>query len=62
MEQKKKIYLRVALSLIVLLLIQSCASRGAKVQSVSPRLQKRPLAMMGHTIQAGAFGWKTRSV
>jgi len=55
MEQKKKIYLRVALSLIALLLIQSCASRGAKVQSVSPRLQKKPLAMMGHTIQAGAF-------
>lgn len=41
--------------LIVALLLQSCASRGAKVQPVSPRPQKRQLAMMGHQIQAGAF-------
>ena len=35
--------------------MQACASRGAKVRSVSPRPPKRQLAMMGYTIQAGAF-------
>lgn len=55
MKQKKKIGRGIILVLMIGLLMQSCASRGAKVQSVSPRLAKRPLAMMGHTIQAGAF-------
>jgi len=51
----KKIGLSIAILLMVALLIQACASRGTKVHSVSPRLQKRQLAIMGHTIQAGAF-------
>jgi hypothetical protein len=51
----RKICLSIAMLLIVCLLMQSCVSRGAKVQSVSPRPQKKPLAIMGHTIQAGAF-------
>jgi hypothetical protein len=51
----KKICLSVAILLIVGLLMQSCVSRGAKVQPVAPRPQKRPLMIMGHTIQAGAF-------
>ena len=55
MGKVKKIGLSVAILLIVALLMQSCASRGTKVQSVSPRPQKRQLAMMGYTIQAGAF-------
>ena len=55
MEKVKKNSLSVALFLIVVLLLQSCASRGVKVQPVSPRPQKRQLAMMGYTIQAGAF-------
>lgn len=47
--------LSLVILLIAALLLQSCASRGAKVQPVSPRLQKRQLAMMGYQIQAGAF-------
>lgn len=56
MRREKKIYPGIMLLLIILLLLQSCAGRGAKVQPLSPRSQKKPLAMMGHTIQAGAFG------
>src|SRR5665647_471738 len=51
----KKISLSIALFLILVMLMQACASRGEKVNAVSPRPQKRPLAIMGTTIQAGAF-------
>ncbi len=54
-EKVKKISLNIALFLILVMLMQACASREAKVQSVSPGPQKRPLAIMGNTIQAGAF-------
>jgi len=52
----KKICLSIALLLMVVLLMPSCAGRGVKGKTVSPRLHKRSLAMMGYTIQAGAFG------
>lgn len=51
----KKICLNIAILLMVGLLVQGCSSRGTKFHPVSPRPQKRPLAIMGHTIQAGAF-------
>lgn len=51
----KKISLSLAILLMAALLMQACASRGVKVKTVSPRAQKRQLAIMGHTLQAGAF-------
>lgn len=51
----KKIALSIAILLMAALLMQACASRGVKVKTMSPRPQKRQLAIMGHTIQAGAF-------
>ena len=54
-EKVKKISRSIALFLLLVMLTQACASREAKVQSVSPGPQKRPLAIMGNTIQAGAF-------
>ncbi len=51
----KKICLSVALLLMAGLLMQACMSRSTKVKSVLPRPQKRQLAIMGYTIQAGAF-------
>ena len=44
-----------AIVLLMSLLLQACASRESRLQSVSPKPPKRPLAIMGHTIQAGAF-------
>lgn len=44
--------------LITVLLLQACASRETKVHSVPSvpsRTQKKQLAIMGYTIQAGAF-------
>jgi len=55
MKQKKKIFLGLLMLLIAVGLTQSCASRGVKAPSVSPKPGKRSLAVMGHTIQAGAF-------
>jgi hypothetical protein len=55
MGKMKKICLSIAVLLMAGLLMQACMSRGAKVKSASPRLQKRQLAIMGYTIQAGAF-------
>lgn len=55
MTKIKNISLSIIILLIVGLLLPSCASRGAKVKPVSSRPQKRQLAIMGHTIQAGAF-------
>jgi cell wall-associated NlpC family hydrolase len=54
-EKIKKVSLSIALFLILVMLLQACVSRGEKVNAVSPRPQKRPLAIMGTTIQAGAF-------
>ncbi len=48
----KRICVFLAFALIGLLMIPSCSSRPAKV---APRPYKKQLAMMGHTIQAGAF-------
>jgi len=52
---KKAVWGMLLLSSICLI-IYACAGRSAKVQHVAPPSpQKKPLAMMGHTIQAGAF-------
>lgn len=51
----KKICFRLAVLLLMGLLMQACAGREAKVYPVAPRPQKKQLAAMGHTIQAGAF-------
>ncbi|MHB8139393.1 MAG: NlpC/P60 family protein [Smithellaceae bacterium] len=55
MRKIKKISLGMIMLLMVIPVMQSCTSRGTQVRQGSPRLQKRPLAIMGHTIQAGAF-------
>src|SRR5512145_409229 len=45
-----------ALLIMIVLLSQGCAGRGAKEYTPAPpEAKKPPLAVMGHTIQAGAF-------
>jgi len=39
----------------ICLICQACATRSAKVQPAAPPPSRKPLAAMGHTIQAGAF-------
>lgn len=51
----KPILLRLAVLFMMGLLLQACAGREAKVYPGSHRPQKRQLAEMGYTIQAGAF-------
>ena len=51
----KKICFRLAVLLLMGLLMQACAGREAKVYPAAPKPQKKRLAAMGHTIQAGAF-------
>ena len=55
MNRNKKIFLSIMVLLMIGLCMQSCASREVKVKSVLPKPQKPSLAMMGYTIQAGAF-------
>jgi hypothetical protein len=55
MKQKKKICLSTLMLLIAVLLMQSCVSRGVKAPPASLKFKKQSLAVMGHTIQAGAF-------
>jgi hypothetical protein len=43
-----------AILVVVVLLLQACASRGKQVRPAT-RMPKRQLAVMGYTIQAGAF-------
>jgi len=43
------------LSFVMGLLVLACAGREAKVHPTAPRPDKKQLATMGHTIQAGAF-------
>lgn len=55
MNHKRKILLGIVILLIAGLLVQSCARRSAKDKSAPWKRQKQSLAMMGHTIQVGAF-------
>lgn len=57
-ERMKRIHytrLVAAVLLTAVLFLPSCVERKAKVKSIPPEPPKRQLAMMGHTIQAGAF-------
>lgn len=53
--KRRTILLRLAVLFMMGLLLQACAGREAKVHPASHRPQKRHLAEMGYTIQAGAF-------
>ncbi len=55
MDRVKKICSGMVMILMIGLLLHACAGREAKPRPVTPPPQKRPLAIMGHTIQAGAF-------
>ena len=50
-------YLRagLAIGIMIVLLVQGCASRSAKERPAPSDIKRQQLAVMGHTIQAGAF-------
>ena len=50
-NNRKKLFILFIISLFIL----SCASRTTHVRSVEPAWKRKPLEMMGYTIQAGAF-------
>ncbi len=50
-NNRKKFFILLIISLFIL----SCASRATHVRSVEPTWKRKPLEMMGYTIQAGAF-------
>jgi hypothetical protein len=54
MGKMKKIFFGMAILVMVVLFLQACASRGKQVRPTT-RVPKRQLAVMGYTIQAGAF-------
>ena len=54
MGKMKKIVLGIVIFTVVVLLLQACTSRVKQVRP-GTRLPKRQLAVMGYTIQAGAF-------
>jgi len=50
-KHRKELFILFIISLFIL----SCASRTTHVRPVEPVSQKKPLELMGYTIQAGAF-------
>ena len=54
-ESMKNIRKKLFILFIISLFILSCASRTTHVRSVEPTWKRKPLEMMGYTIQAGAF-------
>ncbi len=44
-----------AVGIMIVLLVQGCASRSAKEHPAPSEIKRQSLAVMGHTIQAGAF-------
>lgn len=55
MTKAKYICVGMAIIVVAGLLVQGCASRNTKGRPEPSAMKKRSLAIMGHTIQAGAF-------